>query len=422
MGTQVVTISELRSCTEDINPAFWQLWEKNKDYLFRCCLKWMNSILVDAEDALSRVMLKAWEKFQKYSGEITNFKAWLTRLTHNLCVDIHKERNRGANRVENIEVYSAQEEQQQDFQSYMPLSAVEIDEEKIVIHRAIANLPTKLRETFILHFYEELFYAEIAQLQDISYQNVRKRISQARAILQEGLRRYFIGEDASDRELSATPTSAATESAIVDKSKGNVGVEGNIEFLGRIDNQVKICGFRTELGEVETAIAQHPAIRETVVIARENPIGDKELVADKEVQIVAGEEPKDAALSIVQRVPAIVAVKDTGTEEMSVLQVWESLDYRERGMGNFLLLSYSLSSLQSQIPTRESIRNEDEDSFPVSQSSANQPNPYLTQVYGCEILPAIEKQDLLHSLVQEMLEIFRRCWRVWMDSGGCWLS
>jgi len=46
--------------------------------------------------------------------------------------------------------------------------------------------------------------------------------------------------------------------------------EGNIGFLGRIDNQVKIRGFRIELGEIEAGITRHPAIREAVVLARED--------------------------------------------------------------------------------------------------------------------------------------------------------
>jgi amino acid adenylation domain-containing protein len=55
--------------------------------------------------------------------------------------------------------------------------------------------------------------------------------------------------------------------------------DGRIEFLGRLDHQVKVRGFRIELGEIETAIEKHESVRECVVMAREDEGGQKQLVA-----------------------------------------------------------------------------------------------------------------------------------------------
>ncbi|AVE04890.1 non-ribosomal peptide synthetase [Pseudomonas palleroniana] len=54
--------------------------------------------------------------------------------------------------------------------------------------------------------------------------------------------------------------------------------DGEVEYLGRIDHQVKVRGFRIELGEIETRLLEHEAVREAVVLALDSPSG-KQLVA-----------------------------------------------------------------------------------------------------------------------------------------------
>jgi amino acid adenylation domain-containing protein len=57
------------------------------------------------------------------------------------------------------------------------------------------------------------------------------------------------------------------------------GRNQNLEFLGRIDNQIKIRGYRIELEEIEARLAEHEWIREAAVIVRENTVSDQRLVA-----------------------------------------------------------------------------------------------------------------------------------------------
>lgn len=55
--------------------------------------------------------------------------------------------------------------------------------------------------------------------------------------------------------------------------------DGSIDYLGRLDHQVKVRGFRIELGEIEAHLRQHPAIADVVVVAQESAPGEKHLAA-----------------------------------------------------------------------------------------------------------------------------------------------
>ena len=383
-NSQSVSASFLEGGAEKLGKAFWQQWEQYRDYLYRCCIKWMGGNPTDAEDALSRTMLKAWEKVQKYAGEIANFKPWLTRLTHNLCVDIHRERSRGANRVEDIEVYAAHEEQGLFSQDDTPEGAMETGEKTMVIRRAIANLPIRLRETFILHFYEELSYPEIAQQQDISYQNVCKRISQARGILREELKGYFIGEEGTDTELSVPP--AATESAIGEMSKGNAPVEaGAGETVTLSDRAADALPQATEVEEVEIVVTGEPQEAALSVQQRESAMG--RVVADGflEVKRECCRWEIEAALCGMQSAPTLAntqedeeAGDELGNPRQALLRRQEVPEVGERGMGGIsatVPLSWFLSSNQFSIPSLECIWDKDRGLFLESTLASNEPYP-----------------------------------------------
>ena len=79
--------------------------------------------------------------------------------------------------------------------------------------------------------------------------------------------------------------------------------DGRIECLGRVDHQVKIRGFRIELGEIETALLSHPAVREAVVVTREDSLGENRLAA-----YVVADRPALAEME---------AFRDTETEQVA---------------------------------------------------------------------------------------------------------
>jgi acyl-coenzyme A synthetase/AMP-(fatty) acid ligase/acyl carrier protein len=97
----------------------------------------------------------------------------------------------------------------------------------------------------------------------------------------DGLARGYYGRDdlTAERFVSNPFSDQATARMYRTGDRCRYRADGTIEYLGRIDNQVKLRGFRIELGEIEAVLNQHPSVRQSLAIIREDTPGNPQLVA-----------------------------------------------------------------------------------------------------------------------------------------------
>ena len=94
----------------------------------------------------------------------------------------------------------------------------------------------------------------------------------------QGLARgYWQQPDLTEKKFVPNPFGAGRIYSTGDVARWRA--DGYLELLGRTDYQVKVRGYRIELGEIETALASHAAVRDAVVVAVEDGIGNKRLAA-----------------------------------------------------------------------------------------------------------------------------------------------
>ncbi|NDJ21055.1 amino acid adenylation domain-containing protein [Nostoc sp. B(2019)] len=139
-------------------------------------------------------------------------------------------------------------------------SQVEIDRTIVPISNAIANT-----QLYILDQYSQLVPIGVAGELHIGG---------------DGLARgYFNRPDLTAEKFIPNPFSKKATRLYRTGDLARYLPNGEIEYIGRIDHQVKVRGFRIELAEIEAVISQYPGVREAVVVVRNDSVDSKRLVA-----------------------------------------------------------------------------------------------------------------------------------------------
>jgi amino acid adenylation domain-containing protein/non-ribosomal peptide synthase protein (TIGR01720 family) len=115
---------------------------------------------------------------------------------------------------------------------------------------------------------------------DVNQQPVPIGVTGEICISGDGLARgYWNRPDLTAEKFIPNPFGMNGERLYRTGDLGRFKPDGNIEFLGRLDHQVKLRGYRMELGEIEANLQEHENIKEAIVIVREDEPGDKRLVS-----------------------------------------------------------------------------------------------------------------------------------------------
>ena len=148
-----------------------EIYEKYSDTVFRTAFACVKHV-AEAEDITSEVFIKYFTSSKKFDNE-DHEKAWLIRVTINRCKDLFRSFS-FKNRV--------------SIEEYQPYCVIQ---DEIDVLEAVMKLPKKYRIPVHLFYFEGYTTEEIAKITKTSSQNIRTRLSRARAMLKKSLGEEF---------------------------------------------------------------------------------------------------------------------------------------------------------------------------------------------------------------------------------------
>lgn len=189
--------------------AFWTLWLRHRDRIFRLCLQFTRGSHSDAEDVLSGVMLKAFDKMALHAARIHNVGAWLCQVTRNYCIDLQRKHRR-----EMLALCEMRHVHYDPGSSGNGQALGDAPESCpcLTLDAAISSLPLGQREVLTSRFLGKRTYEEIAGQLNLSPAAVRKRVQRARETLRQmGMDEILISSFPGIEGLAAVPQSTCTE-------------------------------------------------------------------------------------------------------------------------------------------------------------------------------------------------------------------
>ncbi len=170
----------IERCRGGDRDAFSELFERYKNLVYRTAYLMLDDA-DEADEILQEVFLSLFRSLETYQPDKGAFSTWLHRVTINRCL----------NRKKSMNTLLAQLRERLDFFARSGGSAFEHAEEKVSVRRALRRLSDPLRAVVILRYYQDLSYAEIAEILHIADGTVKSRLNLAHKKLREFLRTDF---------------------------------------------------------------------------------------------------------------------------------------------------------------------------------------------------------------------------------------